>query len=215
MDSLYFTLIGEGSSDRSLVPILEWALREQGVLTPKGKFARWDILPQKPANVAQKIVSGFDLYPADLIFVHQDADQVGTNTRKKQIASAFQEAKDLRSINIPAVPVIPLRETEAWLLIEENAIRLAAGNPNGKDDLRLEPLKSIEKCSDPKKELERALRAARGWNPQRLKRFDTRAAMARVVEYIADFSPLRSLSAFRALEEDLAALKQNGWRAVA
>ena len=74
------------------------------------------------------------------------------------------------------------------------------------------PLKRIEKNSDPKKELERVLRTATEWSPQRLKRFDINAAKARVVDHISNFSLLRKLSAFQSLESDLAALKEGGWK---
>jgi len=78
--------------------------------------------------------------------------------------------------------------------------------------LRLPSLKHIENCRDPKKELQRVLRAASGKSPQRLKRFDVRAAMARVVDHISDFKPLRKLSAFQSLESDLAALCKRDWK---
>jgi hypothetical protein len=212
MDFLRFTLIGEGTSDKNLIPILEWALREQGVEVAQGHFPRWDLLPKKPTTVAEKIVAGLSLYETDLLFVHRDADQADPCPRRKEIETAVCEANAFQAINIPAVPVIPIRETEAWLLIEEKAIRMAANNPNGRNDLNLPSPQRIEKNSDPKKELQRVLRTATEWSPQRLKRFDTEAAMARVVDHISDFSLLRKLSAFQNLESDLAALKSGGWK---
>lgn len=213
MDFLRFTLIGEGTSDRNLIPILEWALREQGVEVAQGYFPRWDLLPKKPTTVADKIMAGLSLYEeTDLLFVHRDSDQTDPCPRRKEIELAVCEANSLQAIKIPSVPVIPIRETEAWLLIEEKAIRMAANHPNGKNDLKLPPLKRIEKNSDPKKELERVLRTATEWSPQRLKRFDINAAKARVVDHISNFSLLRKLSAFQSLESDLAALKAGGWK---
>jgi hypothetical protein len=53
MDFLRFTLVSEGTSDENLIPILEWAVREQGVEVAQGQFARWDLLPQKPTTVAE------------------------------------------------------------------------------------------------------------------------------------------------------------------
>ena len=181
-------------------------------MVAKGQFARWDMLPKKPVTVTEKILAGLDLYECDLLFVHRDADQADSRPRRKEIENALVEARKSSHLIIPAVPVIPIRETEAWLLVEEKAIRLAASNPNGTRDLMLPALKNIEKCADPKKELERVLRAASERSPQRLKRFDTRTAMARVVEHISDFSALRTLSAFQNLESDLATLRANGWK---
>lgn len=212
MDFLRFTLVSEGTSDENLIPILEWAVREQGVEVAQGQFARWDLLPQKPTTVAEKIIAGLSLYECDLLFVHRDADQSDPRPRRKEIDCAFNEAKAFQTISVPSMPVIPIHETEAWLLIQEKAIRMAANNPNGKNDLRLPSLKRIEKCTNPKKELQRVLRAATEHSPQRLKRFNTEAAMARVVGHISDFKLLRKLSAFQSLESDLAALRARGWK---
>lgn len=212
MDFLRFTLIGEGTSDKNLIPILEWSLREQGVEVAEGYFPRWDLLPKKPTTVAEKIIAGLSLYETDLLFVHRDSDQADSCPRRKEIELAVSEVNALQAIKIPSVPVIPIRETEAWLLIEEKAIRIAAGNPNGKNDLKLPSLKRIEKNSDPKKELHRVLRTATEWSPQRLKRFDTEAAKAQVVNHISNFALLRKLSAFQDLEADLAALRVKGWK---
>jgi len=214
MNCLRFTLVGEGSSDKNLIPILEWAVRQQGVEVAQGQFARWDLLPKRPATIAEKIIAGLSLYDeCDLLFVHRDADQSDDPTpRRREIEAAVSEAKATQAISIPSLPVIPIRETEAWLLIEEKAIRKAANNPNGKNDLKLPSHKRIEKCTDPKKELQRVLRTATEWSPQRLKRFDTETAMARIAEHISDFSQLRKLTAFQRLESDLAALRARGWK---
>jgi hypothetical protein len=211
--NLCFTLVGEGTSDRNLIPILEWAIREQGVDVVQGRFARWDLLPKKPTTIAEKIIAGLSLYECDLLFVHRDADRTDPCSRRKEIDDALNEAKARQPISVPFVPVIPIRETEAWLLIEEKAIRMAANHPNGKKDLQLPSLKHIEKCPDPKKELERVLRAATEQSsPRRLKRFNIEAAKSRVVDLISDFKPLKQLSAFQSLESDLAALKASGWK---
>jgi hypothetical protein len=218
MDFLRFTLVGEGSSDANLLPILKWAVREQGVEVAQGVFAPVDLLPKrdlppkKITPLAEKIMAGLDLYECDLLFIHRDADRTDPLSKRAEIELAVNEVKKLQAIRVPSVPVIPIRETEAWLLIEEKAIRMAANNPNGKNDLKLPTLKRIEKCADPKKELQRVLRTATEWSPQRLKRFDTEAAMARVVDHISDFALLRKLCAFQDLESDLKALRARGWK---
>lgn len=219
MDFLRFTLVGEGSSDANLLPILKWAVREQGVEVAQGVFAPVDLLPKrdlppkKITPLAEKIMAGLDLYECDLLFIHRDADRTDPLSRRAEIELAVNEVKKLQAIRVPSVAVIPIRETEAWLLIEEKAIRMAANHPNGKNDLNLPALKLIEKCADAKKELERVLRTATEHSsPRRLKRFNIGAAKARVVDHITDFRPLRKLSAFQELEADLKALRARGWK---
>lgn len=212
MDFLRFTLVSEGSTDKSLIPILKWAIQEQGVELVQGQFASWHLLPKRPTTVVEKIEAGLKLFECDLLFVHRDADQKDPSLRRGEIDSAIEELMASGGIKIPSIPVIPVRETEAWLLIDQSALRKAANNPNGKNDLKLPSLKNLENCVGPKKELERVLQSASEWPPQRLKRFDINAAKARVVDYISDFKSLRKLSAFQLLEEDLTALRLKNWK---
>jgi hypothetical protein len=93
--------------------------------------------------------------------------------------------------------------TEAWLFVNESAIREAAGNPNGRMDLELPPLQTIERMPDPKARLCEALRVATGLGRRRLDSFHERSAIQRVASLIGDFSDLRCLPAFQRLEADL------------
>jgi hypothetical protein len=89
---------------------------------------------------------------------------------------------------------------EAWYLFEERAIRRAAGNPNGTMRLDLPRTDELEKVPDPKKILFDLLREASGLHGRRRKKFSTIGSARRVAELLDDFSPLRALSAFVALE---------------
>jgi len=212
MDYLRFTLVSEGTTDENLVPILEWAIREQGIPVAQGYFARWHLLPKKPTTIVEKIIAGLELQKCDVLFVHRDADNSDPNPRRQEIQSAVDEISASGQLSIPSIPVVPIQETEAWLLLDEKAIRCAANNPNGKNNLELPHWRRIEQCPDAKSELRRVLRKATEYGPLRLKRFDTESARTRVVNYFSDFKVLRQLSGFRQLESDLVALRQNGWR---
>jgi hypothetical protein len=102
------------------------------------------------------------------------------------------------------VGMVPVRMMEAWLLLDENAIRLAAGNPNGSEPLSLPRLADVEHIPDPKSMLHDLILGATGVAARRRKSFDVSNAVQRVSEYTDDFSPLRSLSAFAALEDRVA-----------
>jgi hypothetical protein len=102
---------------------------------------------------------------------------------------------------------------EAWLLFDEAVIRLAADNPRGRVSLEIPPMEKLEEVADPKDLLWRALMTASGLRPGRRHRFLPAARIHRVAELIDDFSPLRKLSAFQALEEDLrATLAERLWQ---
>ena len=124
-----------------------------------------------------------------------------------EIRDAVSEA----GIDVPFVPVVPVRMTEAWLLFDEHAIRRAAGNPRGSEQLSISP-SGFEDIADSKQVLHTALRLASGLPPRRRAKFKTAEASHRVADYISDFSPLRALPAFKTLEESIIAVIQRcGW----
>jgi hypothetical protein len=92
---------------------------------------------------------------------------------------------------------------EAWLLFDEKAIRNAAGNPNGRTPLNLPVVTELEQLPDPKNDLYELLREASGLHGRRRKRFAVNIAARRVAEFIDDFTPLRTLPAFKALEAEV------------
>jgi hypothetical protein len=211
MDEIRYTLISDGPSDRALLPILTWVLRKKGdVSLVQPEWADLRRLPQPPQSLHERILSAIDLFPCDLLFIHRDAERENPESRYKEIRIALHEATK-RGFQAPAVCVVPVRMTEAWLLFDEPAIRLAAGNPNGKNPLNIPDLSVIEKIPDPKVVLFDVLREASGLTGRRLKRFNMAECRIRVTDLVSDFSPLRKLSAFKRLERDVSKLKQNGW----
>lgn len=106
---------------------------------------------------------------------------------------------------MPWASVVPVRMRETWLLIDEAALRKAAGNPGGKRELRLPHARTLEKVSDPKKVLHELLCRASGHRGRQLRRFKRGLGhrSGQIAELIDDFSPLRKLSAFRKLERDV------------
>lgn len=198
MSSLRYTLLAEGSSDRALLPILNWLFRQH--LPNYEVDAEWaDLakLQNPPKGLANRIQKALELFPCQLLFIHRDADNQGIEHRVDEIKQALTK---LDHFQTPVIKVIPVRMTEAWLLFNENAIRMAASNPRGKTPLGLPNIKGIENIEDPKTLLHSALRQASNLSGRRLKRFRPREQVHRVSELIDDFSPLRVLPAFQATE---------------
>jgi hypothetical protein len=209
MNDLRFTLTTDGSSDSVLLHHLRWILRQvlrQGVAI-QAQWADIRSLRQVPGTLSERISVVKDLYPCDLLFVHRDAEGAKPAARYSEIADAIKCA----NVDIPVVPVVPIRMTEAWLLFDEGAVRKAAGNPNGDMPLDL-PAKNVEDIADPKALLHGVLRAASGLTGRRLRSLRTAEAVHRVAEYIDDFSLLRGLTAFDAISKDIASVAQeHGW----
>ena len=211
MDEIRYTLISDGPSDRSLIPILTWVLREKGdVIRVQAEWADLRRLPKPPKPLSDRILYAIDLFPCDLLFVHRDAEGQAPESRYEEIRNAIHKAA-LQGFQMPAVCVVPVQMTEAWLLFDEKAIRHAAGNPNGSNPLDIPNLSEIEKIRDPKELLFQILRKASGLTGRRLKKFNMSEARIRISELVCDFSPLRGLNAFQKLERNILNLKQNGW----
>lgn len=210
MRELRYTLVADGSSDRSLMPILGWLLRQSCDGLPiQGAFSDLRRLRPPPRSLSDRISRSVELYPCDVLFIHRDAEGASLDERLAEIEESLKEARVAQK---PVVCVIPVRMTEAWLLIDEAALRRAAGNPNGKQPLNLPSVARLEGLSDPKRVLYGLLRQASGFHGRRLKSLNRKLSGHRVADFIRDFRPLYRLTAFQRLAADVARTAQErGW----
>jgi hypothetical protein len=201
---LTYTLITDGSSDRVLKFPLEWLLREQHGLVPIGNYAS---RRRRCRSLRDRVRIALREYPCDLLVIHRDAETVERQRRVQEIRGALQE-----HYAQPAVCLVPVRMTEAWLIINEQLLREAAGNPSGAVPLELPRLHEIESIPDPKTKLHELLRLASGLRGRRLKKFQPDQAVHRLGELISDYSALRELPAFNAFMNELSSVlrRNNG-----
>jgi len=203
MDRVDCTLLGDGPSDAVLTPVVQWVLQQQlPEVLVQCEWADLVRLRSRPTSLAERIQAAVDFYPCKVLFVHRDAEAQLADWRYSEIAEAAQTIGD----GLPIVCVVPVRMQEAWLLLDETAIRRAAGNPNGKALLDLPQPGKIEALPDPKARLENVLCAASGLKGRRLKKFRPGRVARFVTDYMADFACLRQLPAFRRLENDVQAV---------
>jgi len=197
-----FTLLSDGSSDKALIPHLEWLLKQNGLKLPVvSQWADLSRLREKPRNLAERIQRSIELYPCDLLFVHRDAERENPINREQEIVAAQTSING--ELKTPFICVIPVRMQEAWLLFDESAVRRASGNPHGSVRVNLPSLRNTENLPNPKKILHQALKAASEKTGRRLKQFPVHHSASQVSQYIEDFSSLRNLSAFQKLETDI------------
>jgi hypothetical protein len=147
-------------------------------------------------NLKDRVRRAITEYPCQLLFVHRDAEhQDHAADRHLEIERAVQ------SEAVEGVAVVPVRMSEAWLLIDADAIRRGADNPNGKTPLELPPPSRLEAIADPKGLLTSLLLAASEKSGRRLRAFNDSGALSarrtRVAELIEDYSPLTAGSAFQ------------------
>lgn len=212
MKEIRYTLLSEGPSDKALLPILDWLLRQHfSEYEIQREWADLAKLPVPPKSLSDRIDMSFRLYPCNILFVHRDADNQGWEKRVEEIDTAWGSITEKQKYaQVKLVHVIPIRMTEAWLLLDEAAIRWAAENPRGGRALDIPLAKTVENLADPKATLQALLRQASGASGRRLKRFNERTGdrMVRIAEEIQDFSLLRQLSAFQRLETCVQAIGQ-------
>ena len=202
MQQLRYTLMADGSSDRALLPILTWLLRQScGEIPIQPEFADLRRLPRPPEELSERINRSVELYPCDLLFVHRDAESATIEEREAEIRKALEESSVEGSVRV--VCVVPIRMQEAWLLIDEAALRRAAGNPNGTQSLAMPDVQRLEELADPKQLIRELLSQASGLQGRRLKRFNWRSSVHRVAEIIDDFSVLYRLAAFQRLAAEV------------
>ena len=202
MERLRFTLLADGASDRALLPVLTWLLRQYWSGIPiQSEFSDLRHLRNPPRSLSQRIDRSIELYPCDLLFVHRDAERESVEKRQEEVREALERSE--RGRTLPVICVVPVRMQEAWLLIDESALKKAAGNPASRQNLPMPDARRLEDLPDPKMVLRDLLRQASGHRgARRLKKFnrDLGGCVHRVAQQIGDFGLLRGLTAFRELE---------------
>ena len=158
-----FLFVCEGSSDTPLVDHIQRLLIQCGQPDPEGE--EW----HHGRRVADKIRQGLDAADSlDLLFVHRDADNAGAEARYREIEAAVREVVQ---DGMSWIGVVPVRMTEAWLLLDEAAIRNVVGKPGGRTPLGLPAPERAERVADPKERLRDALRTASGNQGRRRRKF--------------------------------------------
>jgi hypothetical protein len=205
MSEVQFTLLADGSSDKALIPLLTRLIEgNRPDIVAQGELADFRRLRRPPVGLGNRIRASVELFPCNLLFVHRDAEHDPHETRRREIRAAVEALEEEGLIEIPTVCVVPVRMQEAWLLVDENAIRTAAGNPDGRMRLNLPRPQRIEDAPNPKELLFAALRTASGKSGRKLKDLPVAALRHRVADLMEDITVLRDLPAFAALEQELA-----------
>ncbi|MFO7655742.1 MAG: hypothetical protein R6W78_01635 [Bacteroidales bacterium] len=193
-----YILISDGSSDKALLPIIDFLLKsivpDEDIIGERADLAR---LPKPPKRLEEKILTALELYEPDYIFIHRDAEKMLLSERDNEIEIAIQKVRAKTAATNPFFKLIPIKMTEAWLLIDEKAIKHASGNPNSRIRLDMPSIKNLEKISNPKRILEQLIKSASGLSGRRLQSLNLRMHIQLVSMYIDDFSVLEGLVAYK------------------
>jgi hypothetical protein len=200
---LRFTLVGDGSSDRALLPALSWLIRDiVGNIPLEAQWADLGSSSPSEKSLSQRVIKAIEYYPCHLLFIHRDAERPdAVEARIEEIQKACSAVPNVNT-EIKTVCVIPVRMTEAWLLIDESAIRRAAGNPKGRNTLSIPSIQQLERVHA-KDVLHKAIREASELTGRKAKKLEVARAIHVVADFIADYSRLNQLPGFSRLRMEL------------
>lgn len=139
MNSIHFGLLAEGSTDKAAIPVfLDIALTYLRATEARHSSFEWtrDVGLGRPNGGEIRDALYADRH--DVLLVHRDGASNPQVTREGLLAFGPK-----------IVPVVPVREIEAWLLVDMDAIRRAAGAPSS---IALDRIaaRRLERIPDPK-----------------------------------------------------------------
>lgn len=194
-----FAFIGEGASDTALVVPLRKLCSQCGIDDAIEVSLDWTQLGTEVGHSIQKRVRAVlsQIPDIDLLFIHRDADARDPTARYSEIAEAMESL----GVSRPYVAVVPIQETEAWLLLDEEAILDIARKAKGRVRLNLPSAKQVEKIANPKERLKEVLAKASGLKGRRLKNFNRKFGKHRrlLLESLDCSGPVSEVPAFKRL----------------
>ncbi|MFC8847609.1 MULTISPECIES: hypothetical protein [unclassified Micromonospora] len=202
--------VAEGTSDQPLAELVESLFCERGIELSLSQPA-FERLTGVGKDVKSRVRAGLELThgPVDLIVVHRDADSAGYAARLREIKTAVAQVSPEAAL----VPIIPVRMTEAWLLLDEAAIRKVAENPTGRARLGLPKIHEVESVANPKMLLHDYILAAADVSGRRRERIKARFNDHRrhLLATLDPAGPVRRLSGWQRLLDQVD-LVVKGWQ---
>lgn len=147
-----------------------------------------------------------DLGAWDLLFIHADGNSDQRRAREERVEPAVQKlVVELAGYGGRTVAVVPVRSTEAWMLVDGEALREVFGSSFSDEGLGLPARpRDVEKLSDPRAKLRETFQATTPRRRALRRGWDSELLAARV-----SLQALRQVPAYQRFEEDLEkALKQ-------
>jgi hypothetical protein len=137
----------------------------------------------------------------DIVLVHRDSESQDPAPRYREVVEGAAAAGFDGSV----VAVVPVRMTEAWLLLNEGAIREVAGKPTGTVPLGLPTPAEAERLADPKALLQDALVRASETAGRRRKVFQRQFPSHRrtLIERLDIAGSIQLLSSWKQLQQDI------------
>ncbi|MDZ4763639.1 MAG: DUF4276 family protein [Chloroflexota bacterium] len=205
MNTIVFGFYGEGARDYGFIqPLVERLLNE---IIPHVDIFAYSIKIEKEAYslVRTMLEVAKAGYGYSLIIFHQDADASDT---QKCLSERFQPRYETvkntdEQINKTFVPIIPVRMTEAWMLVDFEAFKRVTGTDKNADDLEFPNRPhQVEALQEPKFIFEQAVRKSRNSSRRRRRMIDPSEIYVPLAAQI-DLERLRLVPSFHEFETGL------------
>lgn len=193
MKKIGLALYCEGNSDEYFLPVLLQRTSRHIIMEEGGSDI--NIPPVKRIEVP-KSRQGDDILTAavragtegyDILFVHKDADDAGPEkVRKNHIEPGLKKVHETtKKVCKNVVPVIPIRETEAWMLADIKILQdILDINVDVKElGLPTRPV-LVEKIADPKYILREAVRKSLEHKSRRHRKINVETLYTRLAQEV-------------------------------
>lgn len=211
MHYLSLALYAEGpTDDRFLAPVLRRLCEELCAEGARGPVDISEVLrladagSSKDEKRAERIVAAAGAARGSwrVLFVHTDGGGDAGKARRERVDPGLQRLHQEMSAEGRGVGVVPVRETEAWMLVDGDALREVFGCTLDDVALGVPPAHALEREQNPKQVLRQCFDRAR---PGARARGRTELDSLSMLGETVSFQALRRLPAFRALEAELRA----------
>lgn len=216
MTTLVTALYAEGSTDQRFLPLIIQRTAVQ-ILSQRGHTIV-DVLEPMPVEPAKKddraqsiLAVARQVHGYHLLFVHADADASSTTPALRQRIEpgvALIQAAQQRGETVctDLVPIVPVQMTEAWMLVDRDALLSVIGTPPEHHNLDI-PFRPqhVEQIADPKQQLARIFAEALASRTRRVRR---RHKIAELYEPLGRTVDLTVLAQTPSYQQFVAALTQ-------
>jgi len=211
MYQIFIGLFTEGSTDiRFLEPIIERTFLQIAL-----KQSHLDIeITIQPITIDKKgkgfneqvfeaLKIGYNLYGISLLCVQTDADnRTLESTYKTKINRVIESLTVVDDILCKTIaPLVPIQETEAWMLSDKELLKIQIGTTKSDDELKIN--KHPESVANPKELIEEAIRIARSGLTKKRKHDLKIDELYTLIGQTLDISKLDSLYSFQDFKQNI------------
>ena len=109
-DLLRYTLLGDGTSDRALMPVLNWLLSDiAGTIPLDPQWANLGPLSRPEKGLTHRMSLALQYYPCHILFVHRDAERPDAMDERIDEIGRAGSGLPARQSDICRVCVVPVR----------------------------------------------------------------------------------------------------------